>query len=82
MEQYKKTSNLEFELHYADGTSSKVNKGILFEETEDGHVNVHIGTDNQFNMTLAILEAAAEMIEHMTGGKIGIGINVAEFEER
>ena len=82
MEQYKKTTNLEFELHYADGTSSKVNKGILFEETEDGHVNVHIGTDNQFNMTLAILEAAAEMIEHMTGGKIGIGINVDEFEER
>ena len=82
MEQYKKTSNLEFELHYADGTTSKVNKGILFEEKEDGHMNVHIGTDNQFNMTLAIIEAAAEMIGHMTGGKIGIRFNVEQLEER
>ena len=82
MEPYKTTENLEFELHYADGNKAKVHKGILFEETDDGNMNVHIGTDNQLNMILAILEASAEMIERMTGGKIGIGFNVIEFEEK
>lgn len=49
-------------LHYADGETRRVHKGILFEEAEDGHVNVHFGTDNQGPMLIAIINAVAEML--------------------
>lgn len=80
MELYKKTENLEFELLYADGTKRKVNKGILFEETEDGKLDIHIGTDNQFNMFLAILDAAGKLISTMTKGKMTIQMKVRKRE--
>ena len=62
METIKTTPDLKFTLNYADGTTATVNKGILFEECEDGHMNVHIGTDNQVNMLVAILDGIAEML--------------------
>ena len=62
METIKTTPDLRFTLNYADGTTEKVNKGILFEEGEDGNLKVHIGTDNQVNLLIAILDGIAEML--------------------
>lgn len=62
MEEIKRTTDLQFTLHYADGVTGRVNKGILFEEAEDGHVNVHIGTDNVGPMLVAVINTVAEML--------------------
>lgn len=62
MRAIKTTPDLRFTLNYADGTTVKVNKGILFEEAEDGHLNVHFGTDNQGPLLIAIIDAVAEML--------------------
>lgn len=62
MEVIKTTKDLKFILSYDDGTVGSVNKGILFEESEDGHVNVHIGTDNVANTLVAIIEVVGEML--------------------
>lgn len=62
MDPIKTTTDLQFMLHYADGETRRVHKGILFEEAEDGHVNVHFGTDNQGPMLIAIISAVAEML--------------------
>lgn len=76
MQQYKETENLEFDVLYADGTKKRIRQGILFEETEEGGLDVHIGTDNQFNMFMAILDASGRFISTMTRGKITIQIKV------
>ena len=62
MEIIKTTEDLQFTLHYADGATRNVNKGILFEDAEDGHVNVHFGTDNQGPLLVAIINVIAEML--------------------
>lgn len=56
MDIIKTTPDLQFTVHYQDGVTRHINKGILFEESEDGHVNVHIGTDNVANTLVAIIE--------------------------
>lgn len=80
MEQYKKTSNLEFDILYADGTSKHIHKGILFEETEDGMLDVHVGTKNQFGLLLAIIDAAGEMLNIMTKGKVRCHYRISKEE--
>lgn len=45
MEAIKTTSNLEFELIYADGTRKRVKEGILWEN-EDDEIICHLGTSN------------------------------------
>ena len=62
MDVIKTTKNLTFKLHYDDGDVRDVNKGILFEETEDGNVNVHIGTNNLVNMLVAVINVVGEML--------------------
>ena len=78
MEQYKKTENLEFDVLYADGTKKHVKNGILFEETEERKLDLHIGTNNQFNMFLAIIEGASEAIYEMIRGKVEIRLRSKE----
>ena len=78
MEQYKKTENLEFDVLYADGTKKHVKNGILFEETEESKLDLHIGTNNQFNMFLAIIEGASEAIYEMTRGEVEIRLRSKE----
>lgn len=80
MEQYKKTENLEFEVLYADGTKKRINKGILFEETKEGALDVHIGTDNQFNLLIAIIDAVGQMLSMMTKGKVTLHVIEKERE--
>lgn len=74
MEMYKKTKNLEFEAIYEDGNRKHISKGILFEETEKGTLDVHIGTDNQMNMLIAVFKAIADLISMMSKGKLTIEI--------
>lgn len=62
MDIIKTTKDLRFILSYDDGTVGAVNKGILFEETNDGFVNVHIGTDNLANMLVAVINVVGEML--------------------
>lgn len=73
MEAYKK-QNLSFEVVYEDGTRKKVSNGILFEEAEDSTMHVHIGTDNQFNLLFAILNATGEMLGKITKGKVRVSV--------
>ena len=63
-----KLSEVQFDVLYKDGTKKRVENGILFEETADHTLNVHIGTYNQINMLMAIIRAAGAMIN-----KIGKG---------
>ena len=60
---------------YKDGTKKRVENGILFEETEDHKLNIHIGTDNQVNMLIAIICAAGDMINRVSAGSIRIELN-------
>ncbi len=80
MELYKKTKNLEFDAVYADGTKKRIHKGILFEETEKGTLDVHIGTDNQLNLLIAIVDAVGLMLQSMTRGKVTIRVIEKESE--
>lgn len=80
MKQYKKTKNLEFDAVYADGTKKRIRKGILFEETEEGTLDVHIGTDNQFNLLIAIVDAVGLLLQSMTKGKVTIRVIEKESE--
>lgn len=57
-----KLSELQFDVLYKDGTKKRVENGILFEETADHKMNIHIGTDNQFNMLVAIAAATTQIL--------------------
>lgn len=70
-----KLSELQFDVLYKDGTKKRVKNGILFEETEDHKLNVHIGTDNQVNMLMAIIRAAGEMINRIGDGSVRIEVS-------
>lgn len=65
MKQYKR-SELEFDVLYADGTKKHVKNGILFEETEEGTLDMHLGTDNQLNMFKAIVETVLDILGKIT----------------
>lgn len=75
---YKKTENMEFDVIYADGEKRHVEKGVLFEEAEDGTLHIHIGTDNQFNLFMAILRDICRMITNITNGKIKVEVTEME----
>ena len=70
-----KLSELQFDVLYKDGTKKRVENGMLFEETEDHKLNVHIGTDNQVNMLMAIIRAAGEMINRIGDGSVRIEVS-------
>lgn len=55
MEVIKGSSNVEFDVIYADGTRKRVREGILYEAEESGDMLFHNGTDQP-----AVLLAAAE----------------------
>lgn len=57
-----KLSKTEFTVDYADGTSHKVNEGVLLEATPEGRMIFHNGTDRVsvlFASTFALFEAIA-----------------------
>lgn len=64
MKPYKR-SELEFDVLYADGTKKHVKNGILFEETEEHTLDMHLGTDNQLNMFKAIVKTVLEILEQI-----------------
>lgn len=64
MKPYKR-SELEFDVLYADGTKKHVKNGILFEETEEHTLDMHLGTDNQLNMFEAIVKTVLEILEQI-----------------
>lgn len=81
MGMYKQTENLEFDVLYADGTKRHVEKGVLFEEAPDNTLHMHIGTDNQYNLFMAIVHDICMMISGMTKGKIKVQITEDKGEE-
>ncbi len=60
-----KRSELEFDVLYADGTKKHEKNGILFEETEEHTLDMHLGTDNQLNMFKAIVKTVLEILEQI-----------------
>jgi hypothetical protein len=64
MKPYKK-SEIEFDVIYKDGTRKHVKNGILFEETENHTMDMHLGTDNQLNMFMAISQAVTDILEQI-----------------
>ena len=46
----KTTEKLTFTLHYADGTSVEIDKGVLFSVNENGTMDVHIGVDKAWQL--------------------------------
>ena len=64
MERIKTTTNLEFDVIYADGTRRHVSEGVLFE-IENEKVVFHNGTDRA-EVIVATAEAAAEVLGGLT----------------
>ena len=63
MEEIKTSTNVEFDVIYADGTRRRVTEGILFE-VENERIVFHNGTDRP-GVVIAVVEAAAEVIGNM-----------------
>lgn len=62
----KATSNLTFDVKYADGSRKEVETGILMEVKPDGkHIICHLGTSNA-NHIFAFIDALKEVV-HETG---------------
>lgn len=62
IEQYKKDTNVEFDVIYSDGTRRRVKEGILFEETEEHELHMHNGTNNFWNVIEAIFVSMYQMV--------------------
>ena len=63
MEEIKTSTNVEFDVIYADGTRRRVTEGILFG-VENERIIFHNGTDRPA-VVIAVVEAAAEVIGRM-----------------
>ena len=63
MEEIKTSTNVEFDVIYADGTRKRVTEGILFG-VENERIIFHNGTDRP-EVVIAVVEAAAEVIGNM-----------------
>ena len=63
MEKIKTSTNVEFDVIYADGTRRHVTEGILFE-VENERIVFHNGTERP-EVIVAAAEAAAEVIGNM-----------------
>lgn len=63
MEEIKTSTNVEFDVIYADGTRQRVTEGVLFG-VENERIVFHNGTDRPAVM-VAVAEAAAEVIGNM-----------------
>ena len=63
MEEIKTSTNVEFDVIYADGTRRRVTEGVLFG-VENERIVFHNGTDRPAVM-VAVAEAAAEVIGNM-----------------
>lgn len=66
MEAIKTSSNVEFEVIYADGTRARVTEGVLFG-VEDERIIYHNGTDRP-EVVFATFRAMLEIIDNMTAG--------------
>lgn len=69
METIKTSTNVEFDVIYADGTRHHVAEGVLFE-VKDNKLTLHNGTDRAA-VIIGVAEAAAEVVGTM-------GLNEAE----
>ena len=63
MELFKESSNVEFDVIYADGSRRRVKEGVLFE-VEDEKINFRNGT-NRPEVIFAVFRAAHEVIWNM-----------------
>ena len=63
MEVIKATSNLEFDVIYADGTRNRVEEGILWE-VKDEAVTFHLGT-SRLSVLFAAVEDALRFVDFM-----------------
>ena len=72
METIKISSNVEFDVIYADGTRKRVPEGILFG-VEDERIIFHNGTDRP-EVAIAVAEATAEVIGNMNMPKSALRV--------
>lgn len=63
METIKTSTNVEFDVIYADGTRHHVSEGVLFE-VKDDKLTFHNGTDRAAAL-IGVAEAAAEVVGNM-----------------
>lgn len=46
----KTTENLTFTVHYADGTSAEIDRGVLFSIGDDDTMDIHIGISKAWEL--------------------------------
>lgn len=63
MEEIKTSTNVEFDVIYADGTRRHVTEGVLFE-VENERIVFHNGTDRPA-VAIAVAQVAAELVGNM-----------------
>ena len=80
MEAIKTSTNVEFDVIYADGTRHHVTEGVLFE-VKDNKLTFHNGTDRAAVM-IAVAEAAAEVIGAMGLNKEEISLIIYNIHNR
>ena len=72
MEAIKTSSNVEFDVIYADGTRRHVTEGVLFE-VENEKIVFHNGTDRP-EVMIAAAEASSEIV-----GRMGLPVGTVDM---
>ena len=60
----KTTEKLTFTLHYADGTSAEIDKGVLFSVNKAGTMDIHIGVDKAYEL-FGVVRCLTACIDNM-----------------
>lgn len=80
MEVIKESSNVEFDVIYADGARKRVREGILYEAEESGDILFHNGTD-QPAVLLATAETALVSLKQIDSGLEALATGMALTED-
>ena len=80
MEVIKKSSNVELDVIYADGTRKRVKEGILYEAEESGTMVFHNGTD-KVEVLLAATETMLVSLKKIGPGLEALAIGMVLTEE-
>lgn len=68
-EKTKLTDKLTFELHYTDGTSAMIEKGVLFSINRDNTMSIHVGVDKAWQL-FGAARCLTDFIEAMGLGEL------------
>ena len=68
-EKTKLTDKLTFELHYADGTSAMIEKGVLFSIDSNDTMSIHVGVNKAWQL-FGVARCLKEFIESIGLGEL------------